>query len=264
MKVTVIGCGKMGGGIAERLAMGHKPSLFDNNKERTETFAKRIGAKNCLTTTDAIKNSEVIIIAVKPRSLEKLAKALSNDLTSNQLIVSCLAGTTVETLQSHFPNNPCLRIMPNLPVIYGVGVVGIVDKENLSSEYKEKVNHLFSSLGYLHWVPESKIDAISSLTGSGPAFISVIIESMIDAGVSMGLDSTLSKELALQLLSGTASTLEQSQKHPAEFKLEVASPGGTTITGLKTMEDLSLRSAMINTFLATYQHNQRLSNKKDN
>ncbi len=263
MKVTVIGCGKMGGGIAERLATEHQLFLFDHNHERTQAFADRIGAKNCPSAADAVADTEVIIIAVKPRNLKELATSLSSELPSNQLIVSCLAGTTIETLQSHFPNNPCLRTMPNLPVLYGEGVVGIADDENLSDTDKEKANQLLSCLGHLHWVPESKIDAISSLTGSGPAFISVLIESMIDAGVAMGLDSSLSKELAFQLLSGTLSTLKQSKKHPAEFKLEVASPGGTTITGLKTMEDLSIRSAMINTFLSTYEHNQRLSKAKD-
>ncbi len=264
MKVAVIGCGKMGGGIAQRLAQDHEVFLFGRNREKTENFANEISAKYCLTAAAAISEAEIIFIAVKPQDLKKLAKGICPEFYPEQLLVSCLAGVTVKQLEACFPKIPVLRIMPNLSVILGEGVVGLVEAENLKPLFKEKATQLFSSLGSLHWVPESKIDAISSLTGSGPAFVSVMIESMIEAGIAMGIDSSLSKELVLELIGGTISTIKQTGKEPSQFKLEVASPGGTTIAGIIAMEERGVRAGIMHAFLSTYHRNLELSQENEN
>lgn len=264
MKVCVIGCGKMGGGIAQRLASENELFLYDHSDKRAEELATSIQATACSTASQAISQSEVILLAVKPQDLEQLVKETHREFYAKQLVVSCLAGITTNMLESYFSEIPVLRIMPNLSVIQGEGVVGLVDSEELEPSFKEKANNLFSSLGSLHWVPESKIDAISSLTGSGPAFVSVMIASMIEAGVAMGIDSELSKELVFQLVSGTITSLKDTGKNPDQFKLEVASPGGTTISGLVTMEQEGVRSGIINTFIATYYRNLELSEEEEN
>lgn len=259
MKVTIIGCGKMGGGIAERLALNHEVFLYDRNRGKTQALANQIGAKSCSTASEAISKGEIIFLAVKPQDLETLTKAIHREFYSEQLIVSCLAGVTTEQLKDSFSEVPVLRIMPNLAVVYGEGVVGLAESDDLDPIFKEKATRLFSSLGSLHWVPESKIDAISSLTGSGPAFVSVMIESMIEAGVAMGIDSELAKQLVFQLLTGTISTIKLTGKQPSQLKLEVASPGGTTIAGLIAMEDEGVRAGIIHAFLATYHRNLELT-----
>jgi pyrroline-5-carboxylate reductase len=263
MKVTVIGCGKMGGGIAERLAAENEIFLFDHNRDRTESLAKKIGAKRCETAAEAISKGEVVLLAVKPQDLERLAKEVHREFYSEQLLVSCLAGVSTELLETYFSEIPVLRIMPNLAVIHGEGVVGLVDTEELEESFKVKATKLFSRLGSLHWLPESKIDAISSLTGSGPAFVCLILESMIEAGVAMGIDSEQSQQLVFQLINGTISTLKATEKSPAQLKLEVCSPGGTSIAGLITMEEYGVRAGIINTFLSTYYRNLELSQKHD-
>ncbi len=259
MNVCLIGCGKMGGGIAQRLASEHDLHLFDHTFEKAKKLAELIGGTACKTAAEAISKADVVLIAVKPQDLDRLAKEVHREFYSEQLVVSCLAGVTTHMLETLFAEIPVLRIMPNLPVLHGEGIVGLVETDELEDAMKEKATQLFSSLGDLHWVPESKIDAISALTGSGPAFVSVMIESMIDAGVAMGIDSEQSRELVLQLINGTVSTLKETGKSPAQLKLEVASPGGTSIAGLVTMENEGVRSGIINTFIATYYRNLELS-----
>lgn len=263
MKVCVIGCGKMGGGIAQRLAADHQLFLYDHSRKRSEELAGAIKATVCSTPSQAISQAEVVLLAVKPQDLEQLAKETHREFYAEQLVVSCLAGVTTQMLETYFSEIPVLRIMPNLSVIQGEGVVGLVDSEELEPSFKKKASSLFSNLGSLHWVPESKIDAISSLTGSGPAFVSVMISSMIEAGVAMGIDSELSKELVFQLVHGTISSLKDTGKHPDQFKLEVASPGGTTIAGLLTMEQEGVRAGIMNTFIATYNRNLELSEPEE-
>lgn len=263
MKVCLIGCGKMGGGIVRRLASENELFLFDHSQEKAEKLADELNAKACKSAAEAISRAEVVLIAVKPQDLADLAKEAHREFYDKQLVVSCLAGVTTHMLETLFAEIPVLRIMPNLPVVYGEGIVGLVESDNLEQNFKDKACRLFSNLGDLHWVPESKIDAISSLTGSGPAFVSVMIESMIDAGVAMGIDSEQSRELVLQLISGTVTSLKESGKSPAQFKLEVASPGGTSIAGIVAMEQEGVRAGIINTFIATYNRNLELSQQED-
>lgn len=255
MKIAVLGCGKMGGGIAERLAKEHELFLFDHNPEKTNALSKKMGGKSCKNAKEAVSKGEVIILAVKPKDFNELAKEIHREIYAEQLVISCLTGITTEALQEYFVEIPVLRIMPNLAVIFGEGVIGAADTGNLTKSYKEKANKLFSPLGEVHWIPETQIDAISSLTGSGPAFVSVFIEAMVDAGIAMGIDSEKAKQLVFQLMTGTVKVLKETGKHPGSLKWEVSSPGGTTIEGLRVLEDYGVRAGIINTFLATYRRN---------
>ncbi|MFQ5729224.1 MAG: pyrroline-5-carboxylate reductase [Waddliaceae bacterium] len=259
MKISIIGCGKMGGGIANCLAKDHKLALFDHHQEVTKNLAKKLGAKCCSNAAEAVSHRELIILAVKPRDLDDVAKLIHHEIYKEQLLVSILAGVTTYALQEYFSEIPILRMMPNLALLYGQGVIGLVDDDNLSPEMKQKAQAVFRSMGHLHWIPEKQADALTALTGSGPAFLFVLLESIVDAGIAMGFSSSKAKELALQLFSGVTATVQGSEKHPAELKWEVASPGGTTIAGLKTLEDHAVRSGIINAFLAARQRAKEIS-----
>jgi pyrroline-5-carboxylate reductase len=259
MKISIIGCGKIGRGIAERLATDHTITLFDRNDERTRQFAKSIKVTYASNPTEAVSKAEIIILAVKPQDLNDIAKHIHREIYKDQLLVSVLAGTTTETLQDCFAEIPVLRIMPNIALRYGQGVIGLAENENLPKKLKEKAQLAFRNLGTLHWIPENKIDALTALTGSGPAFIFIIMESIIDAGIAMGFTAEESKKLAFQLFHGSLALLQETGKHPGELKWEVTSPAGTTIAGVKMMEDMGVRSAIINTFLATYDRSKQLS-----
>ncbi|NGX42763.1 MAG: Pyrroline-5-carboxylate reductase [Chlamydiae bacterium] len=259
MKISIIGCGKMGGGIASRLATEHELALYDHHKALTRQIANEMGVTCCEDVSEAVAFGEIVILAVKPKDLGTAAKEIYRQMKKEQLLVSILVGVTTDTLQQHFGKIPVLRIMPNLAVMQGQGVIGIADTEHLPQNFKDKVNQAFSCLGNLHWIPENQMDGLTAITGSGPAFLFVIIESIIEAGIAMGLSPEEAKKLAIELFSSTIAMLQGTDKHPADLKWDIASPSGTTIAGLNALEDHSVRAGIINALLATYNRAKEIS-----
>jgi len=159
----------------------------------------------------------------------------------------------LKVLKMHFGDSDILLMMPNLPSFFGEGVVGFVESEDYSKKDKQQFEEVFAPLGKLMWIPESQINAFTVLAGCGPAFAYLLIESMIDAGVFLGMSVDETKEIAMQMLSGAITSMRETGKHPGALKWEVAVPGGCTIAGIKTMEDEAVRSGVINTFLGAYE-----------
>ena len=154
-------------------------------------------------------------------------------------------------------------MMPNLPLVYGMGVIGLSSSNKIKNEDKEHLTKMFGSLGKIYWLPEEKIDALTALAGSGPAFFLVMVEAMIDAGIAMGFTAADAQGLIYQMLRGSLTLLEQTSKHPGELKWQIASPQGTTIAGLKRLEELALRGGIMNTFLAAYDRAKKLSSREE-
>lgn len=252
MEIGIIGCGSMGAGIAKALSKEHQLFLCDHHPERVAALAKEIGGTAVKTPKEAVLKSELIVLAIKPQDLHTLSAELKGVLNSNKTLVSILAGVSTSKLKEQFKQATTIRMMPNLALIYGKGVIGIVDDSALTKAAKTKLEKVFSSLGLITWLPERLINPLTSLTGSGPAFMMVLIEAMIDAGIAMGFDAETAKSLTLEMISGSLSLLKESKKHPAEIKEQITSPGGTTIAGLKAMEDGAVRSGIMNTFLAAH------------
>lgn len=259
MKIAIIGCGNMGAGLAQRLSQTHQLFLYNPTIEKAEKLSRNGFGKVCSTIEEAIRLSELVILAIKPQNLTDAAGLIAGHLNGSQTIVSLLAGTPIYTLRSHFPNVKIVRMMPNLALIYGEGVIGLSADETISNEYKEELTKTFELLGKIYWMPENKIDALTALAGSGPAFFFAIIESMIDSGIAMGIASKESQEIVYQMLQGSLTLLKETHKHPGELKWQITSPGGTTIAGLKRLEEQGLRGNVINTFLAAYERARELS-----
>ena len=138
---------------------------------------------------EALHAAETIILAVKPQNLKQAADLIKEGLQKNKMLVSLLAGTTLETLRQYFPAVHIVRMMPNLALIYGEGVIGLCADETIKVEDKENLTKTFEPLGKVYWLPEDKIDALTALAGSGPAFFFAIVEAMVDAGIAMGFYS---------------------------------------------------------------------------
>ena len=180
------------------------------------------------------------------------------ELKKGQVIISLLAGIPIVTLKESFPRATILRMMPNLALIYGKGVIGVSSNEKISKKNKESLTKVLESLGKVYWLSEDKINALTALTSSGPAFFFVMMEAMIDAGIAMGFSAQEAQDLIHHMLQGSLTLLEKTSKHPGELKWQIASPQGTTIAGLKKLEELALRGGIINTFLAAYDRANEL------
>ncbi len=249
----------MGSGLAQRLAAHHQLFFYDRNSEKSGSLQQAGYGTACQTPQAALEQAELVMLAVKPQNIDEVADLICGQLTATQTIVSLLAGTTIARLSQHFAGRHIIRMMPNLALIYGEGLIGLATEDELSKGDKEKFAHLWEPLGKVYWLPENKMDAFTSLASSGPAFVFAIIESMVDAGISMGFKADEAQGMVQQMIKGSLLLLEQTKKHPGELKWQVASPGGTTIAGLKKLEEQALRGSIINIFLATYERAKQLS-----
>lgn len=258
MKIAIIGCGNMGEGIAQRLSSEHQVFLFDRHPEKMEKLQKEGFGTACQKMEEALTPSEVVILAVKPQSFVEVAKGFQNPL-SHQILISLLAGTTIATIRKHIPYRKIIRMMPNLALICGQGAIGLASDEPLSQNDHKLIHQICTSLGKVYELSESKIDAFTALAGSGPAFVFALIEAMVEAGIGMGFDAKNAESIVRQMIKGSVDLLEASGKHPAALKWQIASPAGTTMAGLKEMEEYSVRAGIINTFFAAYERAKELS-----
>lgn len=251
----------MGKAFAQRLSKENQLFLYDVHFENAEHLAHGGYGEACKNVEDVLKNAELIILAVKPQSLKHAAELMKDSLREGHVIVSILAGTPLEALREHFSTAHLVRMMPNLALVYGEGVIGLCAEEKVK---KEEMNKAFEALGKVYWLPEEKMDALTALTGSGPAFFLMMIEAMIDAGIAMGFTAKDAQELVRQMLQGSLTLLEKTHKHPGELKWQIASPQGTTIAGLRKFEELAIRGGIINTFLAAYERARDIASQSKN
>lgn len=258
VKIAIIGCGNMGAAIAERLSAKGQLLFFDRNPEKIQVLVDKGFGKPANSLREAITESPLVLLAIKPQNLEQSATAINESLTPDHTLVSLLASTTLDQLKSYFPNCQIVRMMPNIPLLCGEGMIGLCSNENFS---QDRLTAIFSPLGKLLWLPENKMDAFTALAGSGPAFVFAITEAMIEAGIALGFPAREAQSIMYQMIKGSIELLETTGKHPAELKWQVTSPGGTTIEGLKTFEEHAVRSGIINTFLSTYKKTLALKNR---
>ena len=235
-KICIIGCGMMGTAMTKRLKMDNVVALYDKQGD-----------------IKAIESSDIIILAVRPQNLDKLAKEIHTHLHKKKLLISILAGVTRDKLRNYFPDIPILRVMPNIAVETGSGVIGIVESPDITPDLKKLIDEIFKPLGILYWLPEDKMNALSALTGSGPAFACIMIESMIDAAIHMGFKPEEGRHLTLEMLAGVVKMLKETNKHPAEVKWEVTSPAGITIAGIRCLEKNGVRGEIMQAFLAAFE-----------
>lgn len=258
--IGIIGCGVIGSGLAERFSPNRPIILFDKSAKRSQELGKSLkgNVQVANKADEVISKASIIFIAVKPQSLNELTEEIKVPFREEQLLISPLAGTPLKLLQKRFLNVSILRIMLNIPCFFGKGIIGLAENSHLSEESKRIASEIFSELGISVWVPEKNIDALTALTSSGPAFLLVILEAMIEAGINMGLSASESEYLVLQTIQGTVTMVNKTKKHPAELKWQISSPAGTTIAGMREMEKHSVRSGIIETIMAAYKQAKEL------
>ena len=204
-------------------------------------------------------NASVQFLAVKPQQLDAVAECVNPpQVGQSPLLISVLAGVTLDRLQRQFPGRVCVRAVPNTPCLVGRGLCGLTWGEGLTTQQRQWVKEAFEPVSEVLELPESKLDAFLALTSSGPAYVALVAEAMADGAVAAGLPRDLAHHLAHRTLAGTAELLDQEQLHPAQLKDMVASPGGTTMAALRKLENAGVRTALIEAVIAAAEHGQAL------
>ena len=188
------------------------------------------------------------LLSVKPQHLKDISE--SENKTKDNLLVSILAGVSINKLTHKFPNHKCVRVVTNIPIIIGKGITGIAWGENITEDQKQFTKKLFENTSKICEFTEDYLDIFLALTSSGPAIIALIIESLSDGGLSGGLPKMLSEELVIEMMLGTISLIKENKLTTAEIKNLVTSPGGTTISALRVLEKKSVRSALIESIVS--------------
>jgi pyrroline-5-carboxylate reductase len=263
IKLGVIGGGVMAEAIVSRLiAQGVFSAdailVSEPLPQRCDFLKEKYQVKVTTNNTSVARATDVLLLAVKPQIFDQVAAPLQNIVKGELLIVSILAGVSLKRLQAAFPSVSVVRAMPNTPATVGAGVTAIAPSEQVTPSQLEQAKSIFAAIGEVVEVPEYLLDAVTGLSGSGPAYIAIMVEALADGGVAAGLPRAIAAQLALDTVLGTAKLIKESQIHPAELKDRVASPGGTTIAGICALEKAGFRSALIEAVRAATKRSQEL------
>jgi pyrroline-5-carboxylate reductase len=276
IKFGTIGGGVMGEALLSRLIAQkvYLPSeilVSDPQLQRREFLTETYGIATTASNIEVATATEVLFLAIKPQMFDTVALELAvaidrqqgnNGETANSqpeaVIVSILAGVPLSKLEPAFPGRVVLRVMPNTPATVGAGMSAIAPGKLVQPADLELVKRIFGAVGEVVEVPESMLDAVTGLSGSGPGYVAIFIEALTDGGVCAGLPRAIASQLAIQTVFGTAKLLQETGMHPAELKDRVTSPGGTTIAGIAKLESNGFRSAAIEAVKAACLRSQEL------
>jgi pyrroline-5-carboxylate reductase len=249
-RVGFVGAGNMAEAIIKGLLQaGLVPAsaiaASDARPERLEQVARQYGIRPVPTNTALVKESDVVILAVKPQVIAAVLREIAG-ATAGALLISVAAGTATRTMREHLGRPARLiRVMPNTPALVLAGVTAIARAEGLEPGDLEIAQELFGAVGRVVVLEEAALDAVTGLSGSGPAYVAIVVEALADGGVKMGLDRATAVILAAQTVLGSAKLLLETGQHPGQLKDMVASPGGTTIAGIAALEEGGVRHTLI-------------------
>ncbi len=250
-KIGFIGGGKMGealinGILRAGLSSSDKIMVSDVDKKRLQILEKEAGIKTTQDNKKITSDSDIIILAVKPNMMGNILDELNSEITSKHLIISIAAGVPLSFMESSL-NEGCrvVRVMPNTPCLVGETAAGYALGKNATQADGKLVGQLLDAVGKSFLLEEKHLDAVTGLSGSGPAFIYVVIEALADGGVKMGLPRDVAITLAAQTAFGAAKMVLESGTHIGQLRDSVTSPGGTTIEGLHALEKGGIRNALI-------------------
>ena len=224
---------------------------------RTRFENELSGAKTTDSNQEVADNCDVLFIAVKPQMIVDAARSLKG-IPAKTLVVSIVTGVRIERLKELFSAERVIRVMPNTPCLVGMSACAIAAEEGIDAEAIDLTKSLLEATGLALQVPEKQLDAVTGLSGSGPAFIYILIEAMSDAGVREGLPRSVALQLAAQTVKGAAEMVLSTGQHPAALKDNVTSPGGTTINGVRELEKNGFRGAIIDAISAAVARSREL------
>jgi pyrroline-5-carboxylate reductase len=231
----------------------------DPRPERCESLKKQYGIHTSTSNADVVQKAEILVLSVKPQILPKVLDEVAPHLKPSVLVISIAAGVPVSAIEPRLPEGTrVVRTMPNTPALVGAGATAIAAGQHAKDDDVEATRRIFDAVGMTVVLEESQLDAVTGLSGSGPAYVFLIIEALSDAGVKVGLSRYNAQALAAQTILGSAKLLIDTNEHPGRLKDMVTSPGGTAIAGLHTLEAGGLRTTLINAVEAATNRSREL------
>jgi pyrroline-5-carboxylate reductase len=264
-RIAILGGGKIGESLlAGLLSSGwRKPEeivVTGRRQERIDELAERYGVETTLSNSDAVSGAGFVVIAVKPQDFDVLLGEVGSLLTAEQTVLSVAAAMPTAQIEKHLSDGvPVLRAMPNTPATVHEGVAGLCAGQHATADHLSMAEEVLTHVGRVVQVPEPYMDAVTAVSGSGPAYFALLAEAMIEAGILLGLSREVSTELVVQTMFGTAKLLRDEQMHPVELREMVTSPGGTTIRAIRELERAGVRAAFLNAIQAAMERSQELA-----
>jgi pyrroline-5-carboxylate reductase len=249
--VGFIGAGNMGealikGLVAASVLPGDAIAATDVRADRVQALARQFRIKTPTDNAELVRGVDVVILAVKPQIVSTVLREIAPAVSTRMLMISIAAGVSTTTLRSGLGKEPRLiRVMPNTPALVLEGVTAIAKSSGLEAGDLDTAREIFEAVGKVVLVDEELMDAVTGLSGSGPAYVAIVIESLADGGVKMGLDRATAMTLATQTVLGSARLLLETGLHPGALKDMVSSPGGTTIAGIAALEEGGVRTTFM-------------------
>lgn len=256
--IGFIGTGNMGGALARAAAAsgrGDRLLLANRSMEKAQRLAEELGGE-AVDNRTAAREADYLFLGVKPHLLNGMLNGIQDVLEQRQtrvVIVSMVAGRTLTQLEALLGGLPVVRIMPNIPVAVGAGVTLLTASEKVTAEEKAEVKEILAASGLVSELEETLLDAAGGVTGCGPAFAALFIEALADGAVACGLPRAQAYRYAAQMLKGTAELLLQSGDHPGVLKDRVCSPAGSTIQGVRKLEQSAFRAAVTDAVIASFE-----------
>lgn len=261
--VAVIGAGVMGETLISGLIRAGRPAaslvVGEKRPERADELRERYGVE-VLPNGEAARRAGTVALVVKPQDMGDLLDEIAPELHPGQLVVSLAAGITTRFIESRLAEGVAVvRVMPNTPALVDEGMAAISRGSHCDEEHLVEAESLMASTGRVVRVPEQQQDAVTAISGSGPAYLFFVVEAMIEAGVHLGLPRTTSTELVVQTVVGSAKLLRETGEHPTVLREQVTSPGGTTAAAVRELEDHKVRAAFLTAMEAARDRSRALA-----
>ncbi len=262
MRIAILGTGKIGESLLAGLRSSDWADIIASSRreERAAELHERHGVETTISNAEAIQGADVVVLAVKPQDIETLLGEIGHLLTPEQTVLSVAAAIPTSRIERHLGANvPVVRSMPNTPSTVHEGIAGMCAGKHATREDLDRAGTVLRAVGAVVEVPEEQMDAITAVSGSGPAYYALLAEAMIDAGLLLGLSREISTKLVVQTMLGTAKLLRDEHIHPVELRELVTSPGGTTTRAIRELEQAGVRAAFLNAINAANERSKELA-----
>ena len=264
-KIAIIGAGKTGealltGLLSSGWRTADELSASTRRQERADELHERHGVPVTLSNAEAVSGAALVVVAVKPQDIEALLGEIGPLIQPEQTVLSIAAAIPTAAIERHLGAGvPVVRAMPNLPSIVHEGMAGVCAGAHASEDHLTLAEEALRHLGAVVRVSEPYMDAVTAVSGSGPAYFALLAEAMIEAGILLGLSREVSTQLVVQTMLGTAKLLRDLKMHPVELREAVTSPGGTTIAAIRELEQAGVRAAFLNAIQAAMDRSRELA-----